>query len=107
MNEKARLWRIRVDGSEEQMLDAIPPLHSDGYEWWPHGTGIYFYAYPNGKPEVDFLDLRTSGARRIYTPDKPPAAWAGGLSVSPDGKWLVYSRIDENTSDLMLVENFQ
>ena len=89
------------------MLDAIPPLHSDGFEWWPYGTGIYFYAYPNGKPEVDFLDLRTSRARRIYAPDKPPAEWGGGLSVSPDGKWLVYSRVDEIASDLMLVENFQ
>jgi len=107
VNDKPRLWRIRVDGSEEQMLDAIPPLHSNGYEWWPYGTGIYFYAYPNGKPEVDFLDLQTSRARRIYTPDKPPAEWGGGLSVSPDGKWLVYSRVDEITSDLMLVENFQ
>ena len=69
--------------------------------------GIYFYANPNGKPEVDFLDLRTSRVRRIYAPDKPPAQWGGGLSVSPDGKWLVYSRVDEIASDLMLVENFQ
>ena len=105
--DKVRLWRIRPDGSDERMLDAIPPLHSGGYEWWPYGTGIYFYAYPNGKPEVDFLDLRTSRTRRIYAPDKPPAEWGGGLSVSPNGKWLVYSRVDEMASDLMLVENFQ
>jgi len=105
--DKVRLWRIRPDGSDERMLDAIPPLRSDGFEWWPYGMGIYFYANPNGKPEVDFLDLRTSRVRRIYAPDKPPAQWGGGLSVSPDGKWLVYSRVDEIASDLMLVENFQ
>src|SRR5215469_14279540 len=87
--DKVRLWRIRPDGSDEKMVD------------------IYFYAYPNGKAEVDFLDLGTSRIRRIYTPDKPPVDWIGGLSVSPDGKWLVYSRVDEITSDLMLVENFQ
>jgi hypothetical protein len=40
------------------------------------------------------LDLRTSRIRRIYTFDKPPDAWGGGLSVSPDGKWLLYSQID-------------
>jgi hypothetical protein len=59
------------------------------------------------KTELDFLDLRTSRIRRIYTFDKPPEAWAGGLSVSPDGKWLVYSQVDEAARDLMLVENFR
>jgi Tol biopolymer transport system component len=105
--DEVRLWLIRPDGSDEKMLDAIPPIRSSGYEWWPAGTGIYFYAYQNGKSEVDFLDLGTSRIRRIYAPDKPPAFWTGGLSISPDGKWLVYARIDEITSDLMLVENFR
>jgi Tol biopolymer transport system component len=105
--DMVRLWRIRMDGSDEEMLSAVPPLRSNGYEWWLSETGIYFWAYPNGKPEVDFLDLRTSRIRRTYTPDKPPAPWLGGLSVSPNGKLLVYSRIDELASDLTLIENFR
>jgi Tol biopolymer transport system component/DNA-binding winged helix-turn-helix (wHTH) protein len=104
---KFRLWRIRPDGSGESMVKAMPPLNSDGYEWWPFESGIYFYAYKDGRAEIDFLDLVTSRIRRIYTLDKPPAPWLGGLSVSPDGKWLLYSRIDETASDLMLVENFR
>jgi Tol biopolymer transport system component/DNA-binding winged helix-turn-helix (wHTH) protein len=104
--DKVRLWRIRPDGSDEQMLDAVPPLATNGYEWWPAATGMYFYAYRNGKAEVDFFDFGTSRTRRIYSLDKSPANWMGGLSVSPDGKWLVYSRVDEVTSDLMLVEGF-
>ena len=104
--DKVRLWRIRPDGSDETMLDSIPPLASNGYEWWLAATGMYFYAYPNGKAEVDFFDFGTSRIRGIYSPDKPPANWMGGLSVSPNGKWLVYSRVDEVTSDLMLVEGF-
>jgi Tol biopolymer transport system component/DNA-binding winged helix-turn-helix (wHTH) protein len=104
--DNVRLWRILPDGSNEKMLDAIPPLRSDGYEWWPSGTGIYFHADESGKPEINFVDLRTFRIHRIYSPEKPPAQWLGGLSVSRDGKWLVYSRIDEAASDLMLVENF-
>ena len=36
-----------------------------------------------------------------------PSRGGGGFAVSPDGKWLLYSRIDETASDLMLVENFR
>jgi len=31
--DESRLWRIRTDGSDEEMLEAIPPLRSQGYEW--------------------------------------------------------------------------
>ena len=102
-----RLWRTRPDGSGESLVNAMPPLRSDGYEWWPFKSGIYFYAYKDGNAEIDFLDLGTSRIHRIYTLDKPPAPWMGGLSVSPDGKWFLYSRVDEMASDLMLVDNFQ
>jgi Tol biopolymer transport system component/DNA-binding winged helix-turn-helix (wHTH) protein len=104
---KFRLWRTRPDGTGESMVDAMPALHSNGNEWWPVESGIYFYLYTGVKAEMDFLNLRTSRLRRIYTFDKPPATWVGGLSVSRDGKWLLYSRIDEAASDLMLVENFR
>jgi Tol biopolymer transport system component/DNA-binding winged helix-turn-helix (wHTH) protein len=104
---KFRLWRMRPDGGGESMVDAMPALRSDGFEWWPSESGIYFYPDTSAKTELDFFDLRTSRIRRIYTFDKPPDVWQGGLSVSPDGKWLLYSRIDEAASDLMLVENFR
>ena len=101
---KFRLWRVRPDGGGESLVDAMPAL--TGYEWWPSESGIYFYLDTGIKTDLDFLDLRTSRIRRIYTFDKPPDMW-GGLSVSPDGKWLLYSRTDEAASDLMLVENFR
>jgi hypothetical protein len=30
-----------------------------------------------------------------------------GMSVSPDGRWLLYSQIDDYSSDLVVVENFR
>ena len=29
------------------------------------------------------------------------------LSVSPDGRWLLYTQADEDNADIMLVENFR
>ncbi len=74
---KFRLWRIRPDGSGESIVNAMPPLDSDGYEWWPFESGIYFYAYKEGKAEIDFLDLGTSRIRRICLLDKPPGPLGG------------------------------
>jgi hypothetical protein len=36
----------------------------------------------------------------------PPADTDFGIDVSPDGRWLVYSRTDSIQSDIMLAENF-
>jgi hypothetical protein len=30
-----------------------------------------------------------------------------GLAVSPDGRWLLYTQVDQSGSDIMPVENFE
>jgi hypothetical protein len=30
-----------------------------------------------------------------------------GIDVSPDGRWLVYTRADSVQSDIMMIENFR
>ena len=42
----------------------------------------------------------------MATLNKPPIEW-GGLSLSPDGKWLAYSQVDDIPSDIMLVDHFR
>ena len=37
----------------------------------------------------------------------PPVLTGSGIDVSPDGRWLVYTRADSIQSDFMMVENFR
>jgi hypothetical protein len=43
--------------------------------------------------------------RQVAILTKRPQIW-GGFCVSPDGKWLVYTQVDNTPADIMLVENF-
>jgi len=55
-------------------------------------------------PEIEFLDFRTKKISRVARLEKPSFF---GLTVSPDGKSLVYSQSDRNEHDILVVKNFQ
>jgi hypothetical protein len=68
--------------------------------------GIYFIPGPDSanRTSVQFFNFKTKRIRSIATIEKPVGSL---LSVSPDGRWILYSQIDQTGSDLMLVENFR
>jgi Tol biopolymer transport system component len=58
------------------------------------------------KPEITFHDFATG--RRTKIADLPTGTSSGiGFSLSPDGRYLLYTQCDRETDDLMLVENFR
>jgi hypothetical protein len=68
--------------------------------------GIYFIPTPDPTAgySIQFLSFATRKMRLITKIEKLVEL---GLSVSPDRKWILYSQIDERSSDLMLVENLR
>ncbi len=49
------------------------------------------------------FDFATKQVRHIFSVDKD---FEDSLSVSPDGRWILYTQADEDNGDIMLVENF-
>jgi len=60
-----------------------------------------------GKSELNLLDLDTRKVRRGVVLEKSSPAWTGETAISGDGNWLLYSRLDEQSSNLMMIENWQ
>jgi len=67
--------------------------------------GIYFIPAPgtDGKSSIQFLSFPTAKVKTVAAITGSPSS---GLSVSPDGRSILFSQLDEAGSDLMLVENF-
>jgi Tol biopolymer transport system component/DNA-binding winged helix-turn-helix (wHTH) protein len=96
------LRRVPVDGGEE--VAVLPSITF--YNFAMVREGIYFIprADPEGRYALHFLDFKTAKTWPIVTLS---GVATPGLSVSPDGRSVLYSQIDERRSDLMLVENFR
>ncbi|MFL6354809.1 MAG: protein kinase domain-containing protein [Bryobacteraceae bacterium] len=98
-DDNLALWRVPVAGGEEtQVLGSVLNNNFALTE-----QGIYFI--PNSRPAaVQFLSFGDGTRQTIAnTPHEP--AW--GLSVSPDGRSLLFSEFEAVKADLMLAENFR
>ena len=98
------IWRIPVEGgAETPVLDH----HQAGFwrAWTVTEQGIYFATAENpSRPLIEFFSFATGKVTQIATLEKP---FSLGISVSPDGRWLIYTQLDQSGSDIMLMENFR
>jgi Tol biopolymer transport system component len=99
-----RLWKVPREGGEEtQVLESVYEMAFAIVK-----EGIYFIPKPDSadRYSIQFFNFATKRVRSITTVERP--VYIGlSLSVSPDGRWILYSQMDQMGSDLMLVENFR
>ncbi len=64
---------------------------------------MYILSALAGTSQIEYLDVATGKRKLIYILPKRALDWIGGLAVSSDGKWLLFTQIDEQKADLYLL----
>ena len=98
---KSKLYRSATDGSgETQVLDSL-----FGRSFAVTADRIFYLRQEeNGESTLRSFVIATKVDTKIAAISKPTI---NGVSLSPDGKYVIYTQVDSQGSDLMLVENFR
>jgi Tol biopolymer transport system component len=101
---RSGLWRTPVQGGQEEL--ATEAGHP--YFWGMSNSGACLLD-PFGREVIlACLDLATKRLSTVsaFVNDGRIRPTGPSFSVSPDGRWILYSHIEREEADLMLVDNF-
>jgi Tol biopolymer transport system component len=99
------IWSQPVNGGEAEPLKGMPELNGDE-SWTATEHGIYYTSSSTKTPTVNYYDFATRTVQRLCTLPQSRAQ-GGGVSVSPDGHWLLFTQTDDAQSDVMIARHFQ
>jgi len=97
------VWRVSLGTREEVKVVEIDAGIMECY-WKMLDAGLFFYRRTEEGPVLALHDLATGGSR-IVCP--LPQGRPGLLDVAPDGRSLLYDRVELAETDLVCVEPFQ
>jgi hypothetical protein len=103
LGDRAGLWSMPISGGEESLVsDSVWQSF-----WAVADRGIYFLDLATPETLIRFLDFGTGRVNEIGAVHNNVVFGSPGLSVSKDGRRIVWSQIDHTDSDLVLIDNFR
>ena len=102
-DDGSTLKKVALPGlpGTESDVDGLPRVLGAGV-WTLSQSGIYFV--PADAPRsLRYFDFPTKQIRTIFEGDKE---FGSGLSVSPDGRWTLYSLVGDVNGDIMIVDHY-
>ena len=97
------IWRQSVDGGPASRV--VAELAPEDWANWAVGRdGLYFRELCREHKEPAVVFLAFGASEPVHLAALPEQGWSG-FSVSPDGSWIVYPRVDRHTCDIRLIEN--
>jgi Tol biopolymer transport system component len=104
--KETSIWSVSSSGGDERPVEGMPPIAWESSVSWALGpSGIHFLE-GGSHPGVVFFDFATARARRVADLPGAPEPWAG-IALSPDGRSVLFSKVEQGTSDIMLIEDFR
>ena len=101
------IWRMPTTGGAETL---VYDFHERNYSrmWLVTNEGIYF-AVPASptRTTLKLFDPATGNVKIVAEIDSALRNGVSGLTLSPDGKWLLFPVLTQRGSDLMMIENFK
>jgi Tol biopolymer transport system component len=102
---KIAIWSRLVNGGEAEPLKGMPELNP-AESWTATEHGIYYTSSSSKTSTINYYDFAARTTQRICMFSQSPTQ-GSGISVSPDGHWLLLTRTDDAQSDIMLASRFQ
>jgi hypothetical protein len=96
-----------VAGGQERQVPEL--LNAGARRYWAvQDDGVYFVSPVSGaRAAINFFSSATHRVVQIGVLQKDLLHGPPGLTVFPDGRWVLYAQADQSISDIMLVENFR
>jgi len=99
------IWKMPLQGGQETLILDQPYREFAWWNWALGRNGIYFINWES-KPDatVEYFEFASHKTIPIWSLTNRPFV---GLSISADGKSILYAQNEFQHSDIMLVKNFR